>query len=169
VDRLIELHHRRWEGKGRAHGFSSPEYVGFHRAVMAACLARGQLRLYCLELGGKIAAMLYMYRFRDAIYLMQAGFDPELARVKPGLVLLGWALEQAIEERLRAVDFLKGEHRYKEELASGERETTYLTVPRRTFAAVVFGARRVVLPGLKARLAGALRRAASPHADRGMK
>jgi CelD/BcsL family acetyltransferase involved in cellulose biosynthesis len=156
VDRLIELHHKRWEGTGRPHGFSSTEYVGFHRAVMAACLERGRLRLFCLELGGEIAAILYMYRFRDAIYLMQTGFDPEHAQLKPGLVLLGWVIEQAIQEGLRAVDFLKGEHRYKDELASDERETTYLTALRMTPGAAVFGVRRLLLPALKARGARAL-------------
>ena len=165
VDRLIELHHARWAGRGQAHGFSSREYVDFHRAVMSACLGRDRLRLYALELGGRITAMLYMYRFRDAIYLMQTGFDPEHAKLKPGLVLLGWVIEQAIAERLRAVDFLKGEHRYKDELGNGERETACLTALRATPGAAVFAARRQVLPALKARLTRALgldRRAHAP-------
>jgi len=164
VDRLIHLHHQRWQGTGQAHGFSSPEYVGFHRAVMAACLARDRLRLHCLELRGEIAAMLYMYRFRDAIYLMQAGFDPEYARSRPGLVLLGWVIEQAIAEKVRVLDFLKGEHRYKDELATGERETVYLTALRMRPGAWVFGARRLVLPAIKGYLAQALGRA--PRTDR---
>ena len=77
------------------HSFASPEYVGFHRAVMAACLARNRLRLYCLELGGQPAAMYYFYKFRDAVYLMQSGFDPDLSAVKPGQVLLGHIVEHA--------------------------------------------------------------------------
>jgi CelD/BcsL family acetyltransferase involved in cellulose biosynthesis len=158
VDRLVALHRARWRERAVPHGFSSREYVAFHRAVMRACLARGRLGLYALELGGEIAAMFYMYRFRGVLYLMQTGFDPARARLKPGHVLLGWIIEQAIAEKLRVLDFLKGEHRYKDELASGERETVYLTAFRRTPGAWAFRLRRVVLPGWKARILRALGR-----------
>ncbi len=158
IDRLVRLHHARWRDTGQAHGFASPEYVAFHRALMHACFERDQLRLYGLELGGEIVAMYYMYRFRDALYLMQTGFDPVHAKLKPGHVLLGWIIEQAIGERLGVLDFLKGEHRYKEELATGERETVYLTALRNHPAAWVFGLRWLVLPALATPVLRALRR-----------
>ena len=50
------------------------------------------------------------------------------------------------------LDFLRGDHRYKEELANGERETVYLTALRWRPAAAVHVLRRVILPALKARL-----------------
>lgn len=162
IDRLIHLHHARWREKGEAHAFSSPEYVAFHREVIHACFARERLRLYALQLGGEIAAMFYMYRFRDALYLMQSGFDPAHARLKPGNVLLGWIVEHAISEGNRVLDFLKGEHRYKDELATGERETVYLTAYRTRPGAWVFRARRQVLPAVKAHVLRALGR--GPHA-----
>ena len=52
--------------------------------------------------------MYYIYRFRGALYLMQTGFDPVHARLKPGHVLLGWIVEQAIGEGYRVLDFLSG-------------------------------------------------------------
>ncbi len=164
VDRLIHLHHARWRDTGERHAFSSPEYVAFHRGVMHACFARDRLRLYALELGGQIAAMSYMYKFRGAQYLMQAGFDPAHTRLKPGLVLLGWVIEQAIGEGCRVVDFLKGEHRYKEELATGERQTVFLTAFRGRPGAWVFRARRFVLPAWKARALRLLGRGPRGHA-----
>ena len=167
VDRLIHLHHARWREMGQPHEFSSPEYVTFHRGVMHACFARDRLRLYALELGGQIAAMFYMYRFRGALYLMQTGFDPAHARLKPGLVLLGWIIEQAIEERYRAVDFLKGGHRYKDELATGERKTVSLTAFRSSLGAWAFRARRVVLPGMKAQFLRMLGRCSRGNAQPG--
>jgi CelD/BcsL family acetyltransferase involved in cellulose biosynthesis len=163
IDRLVHLHQKRWTEAGQAHGFSSPEYVGFHRSVMGACLARGRLRLYGLELAGQVVAMFYLYRFRDTLFLMQAGFDPDHARVKPGLVLLAWIVEEAIREGCGALDFLKGEHRYKDELANGERSTTYLTAYRASPGAWAFRVRRVILPALKARVLSALGRAPRPH------
>jgi CelD/BcsL family acetyltransferase involved in cellulose biosynthesis len=158
IDRLVELHTKRWQRAGSAHSFSSPEYVGFHRAVMHATLARDRLRLHCLELSGKIVAMYYFYKFRDATYLMQSGFDPDASDVRPGQVLLGYVVEHAIGERLAVLDFLRGDHRYKEELANGERETVWVTIYRRRPGAAIYFTRRVLLPALKARVTRALER-----------
>jgi len=158
VDRLAFLHRKRWQAIGHEHGFSTPEYVGFHRAVMSACLARDRLRLYCLELSGQIVAMYYFYKFRDRTYLMQSGFDPDFANVKPGNVLHGFAIEHAISERNQVLDFLRGDHRYKEELATGERETRFLTAFRLRPSAAIYFVRRILLPRLKARVVAALRK-----------
>ena len=152
IDRLAQLHRLRWAQAGGTHAFRSGEYLQFHRGVMHALHARRSLRLYCLEIDDAIRAMLYCFRFRNRIYLMQSGFDPALARLGVGKVLLGYALQHAIEEGNEAWDFLRGEHRYKEELATSHRETTGLDVFAATPAALASRARRVWLPDLKARL-----------------
>ena len=152
IDRLAELHRLRWAQAGGTHAFRSQEYLHFHRGVMHSLLARRSLRLYCLEVDEAICAMLYCFRFRNRIYLMQSGFDPALARLGVGKVLLGYALEHAIHEGNEAWDFLRGEHRYKDELATTHRETGGLDVFASTPAALASRARRVWLPGLKARL-----------------
>ena len=152
IDRLAQLHRLRWAQAGGKHAFRSGEYLQFHRGVMHALLARRSLRLYCLEIDDAIRAMLYCFRFRNRIYLMQSGFDPALARLGIGKVLLGYALQHAIEEGNEAWDFLRGEHRYKDELATSHRETAGLDVFAATPAALASRARRVWLPRLKARL-----------------
>jgi CelD/BcsL family acetyltransferase involved in cellulose biosynthesis len=124
---------------------------------MAACLKRDRLRLYCLEISGAVAAMLYFYRFRSRVYLMQSGFDPDFAAWKPGQVLLGHAVEHAIAERHEVLDFLRGDHRYKDELATGVRETVFCDVFRPTLGAYLYRTRRIYLPAVRARL-GELRR-----------
>jgi CelD/BcsL family acetyltransferase involved in cellulose biosynthesis len=96
--------------------------------------------------------MLYCYRFRNRIYLMQAGFDPSLGRFGVGNVLLGYALEHAVGEGNDAWDFLRGEHRYKEELATRHRDSANLAVLGATPGALAYYLRRVCLPLLKARL-----------------
>lgn len=158
IDRLIYLHHKRWRNAGQPHAFSSPEYVEFHRAVMTACQKRDRLRLYGLELAGQVVSMYYFYKFRDRIYLMQSGFDPDYSDVKPGQVLLGYIVEHAIDEGHQVLDFLKGNHRYKDELATGERQTLFLTAFRATPGGWAYRARRVYLPMLKARTIELMRR-----------
>ena len=167
IDRLIALHHKRWKSIGQAHAFATPDYVGFHRAVMAACLRKNRLRLYALEMGGQVVAMYYFYKFRDRVYLMQSGFDPDFSDVKPGQVLLGYIIESAITEGHKVLDFLKGDHRYKEELASGERETLYVTGFRLTPGALTYRLRRHVLPAVKARVKEVVRKLRPPRAEPG--
>jgi CelD/BcsL family acetyltransferase involved in cellulose biosynthesis len=87
---------------------------------------------------------------------MQAGFEPGLARFRPGAVLLGYAIEHAIEEGNEVFDFLRGEHRYKDELATGRRDTAFVQIFRRTPAAFLYRVCRVQLPALKTRLRGVL-------------
>ncbi len=147
VDRLAHLHRARWRGASAS--FATTQYVEFHRAVIAACLPRGWLRLYCLEVEGSIAAMIYAYRFRGTVYFMQSGFDPAWARWHPGSVLLGHAIEHAIAEGNGLFDFLRGEHRYKSELASGMRETRFAVVYHDTLAARLYRLRSVRWPRWK--------------------
>jgi CelD/BcsL family acetyltransferase involved in cellulose biosynthesis len=158
VDRLAYLHRKRWQRVGASHAFATSEYVALHRAVMHACLRRDQLRLYCLEAAGEIVAMYYFYRFRDHVFLMQSGFDPDHADVKPGQVLLGHVIEHAIGEGAQVLDFLRGDHRYKDELATGERETVFVTAARWRPGAFVYEMRRRHLPALKAVLKAAWQR-----------
>lgn len=157
VDRLTELHRRRWEASGASASFSSPEYIDFHRRIIRSALPRGWLRLYCLEVDGELAAMTYCYRFRGRVYLMQAGFDPALAEWHPGGVLLGHAIEHAIGEGNEVFDFLRGEHRYKRELATGQRYTVFSRVVRPTLGGLAWRARRLLLPACKARLRAGMR------------
>ena len=152
VDRLVELHRARWNASGGSDSFSSEQYIDFHRRIIKACFARGWLRLYCLELDGEIAAITYCYRFRNRVYLMQAGFDPAKAKATPGRALLGFALEHAIGEGNVVFDFLRGEHRYKDQLATGHRTTRCVRVFRNTSGALAYRLRRIWLPLLKARL-----------------
>jgi len=156
-DAFTALHHKRWRAIGQESGsFRTAEYLAFHRAIMRSALLRGALRLYVLDVNGEPAAMLYALRFRKGVYVVQAAFDPDLARLRPGLVLFGHAIQHAIEEGNRVFDFLRGQHSYKEHLGGGERETETVTVAYRTSAGLAWSLRRRlrhrVLPALKARV-----------------
>ena len=68
------------------------------------------------------------------------------------VMLLGHALEHAIGEGNEAFDYLRGEHRYKDEVATGHRDTHCVRVFRSTPAALAYRLRRIWLPLLKAKL-----------------
>ena len=148
--RLAQLHRKRWGDASDS--FASAQYLALHFAAMRAALARRELRLYCLELAGELAAMLYAYRLHNRIYVVQAGFDPAYARWSPGYVLLDHALEDAIREGNEIFDFLRGEHEYKERIATGRRETLQVSVFRPTVGAAAYRARNVYAKRAKAKL-----------------
>lgn len=112
-DRLVELHQLRWSERTERPAFSTPQYRGFHRELMQALLAKGQLRLLALELGGKAIAMLYGMQYKGRFCFFQSGFDPAHAQHSPGDVLMGYAVELAIEQGCEIFDMLKGDHEYK--------------------------------------------------------
>jgi CelD/BcsL family acetyltransferase involved in cellulose biosynthesis len=147
LDKLAELHRKRWGTASKS--FASHEYMALHRAAMKECLERDWLRLYCLEIDGEIGAMIYCYRFRKHIFMVQAGFDPAYAKLSVGNVLLGHALEHAIGEGNAVFDFLRGEHSYKQSLATGCRETLNVTAFRQTLGAVAYRAGRTYLAKAK--------------------
>jgi CelD/BcsL family acetyltransferase involved in cellulose biosynthesis len=148
IEQLGELHRRRWGAASSA--FASTQYREVHLATMRDALARGRLRLYCLEIAGAIAAMLYAYRLRNRIFVVQAGFDPQYAQWRPGTVLLDYALEHAIGEGNEIFDFLRGEHDYKDRLATDWRETVCVSAYRPTIGAAAFRARHVYLARTRA-------------------
>lgn len=152
IDRLVALHHARWQGRADQHAFDSPAYAGFHREVMHACQANGWLRLYCLEIGGEVVAMYYCYRFRERVFYFQGGFDPRLSKLRPGLVLMGYAIEHAIGEGNRVFDMLRGEYEYKTQWAKDRRQTYQCQAYRSNLAALAYRLRREWLPALKRRL-----------------
>lgn len=159
LERLAYLHRRRWEAAGApSESFGSAAYLDFHRAVMETALRRRALRLYCLELAGEIAAMLYGYRFRNRVYIVQAGFDPAHARRRIGQAILGYAIEHAIGEGNVVFDFLRGAHAYKDELGTGARETQTVTVLHPRLGAAAWWLYERTLPAARQRLKAAFRK-----------
>jgi CelD/BcsL family acetyltransferase involved in cellulose biosynthesis len=154
IDRLAYLHRKRWQAAGSTHSFASTQYMDFHRGLMHSLMRRGSLRLYCLEIDKELRAINYCYRQRNSVFCMQAGFDPDYARVAPGAVLMGHAIEHAIAEGNEVFDFLRGEHRYKDQLATGHRNTMSVRVFRTSLGAFAYRLRRIWLPMWKARLYG---------------
>jgi CelD/BcsL family acetyltransferase involved in cellulose biosynthesis len=110
---LLDLHHRRWAPRGGSDGLHTPELIAFHRDFSRLALERGWLRLYLLHVGGRPAAAIYGFRYRDRFLHYQGGFDPAHAHLGVGLVSMAFAIREAIAEGAREFDFLHGEEPYK--------------------------------------------------------
>lgn len=123
---LLELHRRRWRGRGGSDALDDPAVVAFHREVVRLAARRGWLRLYVLRLDGRPAAALYGFLYRGRFLFYQSGFDPDVARHSVGLVLMGLSIRDAIADGAREYDFLHGDESYKDRWANGVRELARL-------------------------------------------
>jgi CelD/BcsL family acetyltransferase involved in cellulose biosynthesis len=149
IDALIELHLKRWEPRDTNHAFSTENYVNFHRELMHQLFAQDQLRLYCLELEGELVAMLYCYRWKEHIYFFQGGFDPGYEGLRVGNVIMGYAIEHAINEGNQVFDMLKGDYRYKRSLAKENNHTWHITAVRFSIPGLIYRFRHEFLPSIK--------------------
>ncbi|MFL5273641.1 MAG: GNAT family N-acetyltransferase [Anaeromyxobacteraceae bacterium] len=113
-DELARLHALRWSARGEPGGvIADPAVLAFHREAGRALHSRGALRLWTLRLDGRVLAATYGWSERGAAAVYLTGFDPSAARLSPGKVLLGEAIEAAAREGARAYHFLRGREAYK--------------------------------------------------------
>jgi CelD/BcsL family acetyltransferase involved in cellulose biosynthesis len=78
----------------------------------------GWLRLDLLEIAGRDVAATFGFELDGVFYLYNSAYEPDAARVSPGLVLVSELVKRAIEEELKVFDFLRGPERYKYQLGS---------------------------------------------------
>lgn len=119
---LVSLHNMRWRDRGGSTAFHTPGLLAFHEELTQLALQRGWLRLFVLSLDGKPAASLYGFRYNQALYFYQSGFDPTYSKHSVGSMTLGLAIKKAIEEGAEEFDMLHGDEQYKIHWAREARE-----------------------------------------------
>ena len=114
LESLFQLHEKRWELRGERGIFASAARRRFYSEMSRLFLARQWLEFWLLELNARPAAAQFSFRYRDTVYALQQGFDPEYASVCVQDVLRAYVLRQVIAEGVRRYDFLAGRSRRKE-------------------------------------------------------
>ena len=122
IDLTMELHRKRWRGRGDSEAFHTPGSAAFHRNFAQIALKRGWLRLYILRLNGRPAACLYGFLHHRKFYFYQSGMDPLFEKYSVGMIVMGLAIQRAIEEGAVEYDLLHGEEAYKFHWAPESRE-----------------------------------------------
>lgn len=113
LEALFLLHQRRWTQRGQPGLFASDAVRAFLHDVARELSASGRLRLSTLRLEGRLAAVDFGFRDGDTVYAYATGFDPELSRFSPGLLLTEQAIQAARDEGAQAFDFLRGQEAHK--------------------------------------------------------
>lgn len=113
LDTVIWLHRKRWASKGSSEAFQSGRIVAFHREFVELAAERGWLRIPIMRIDGVPAAALYGLQYGETFSFYQSGFDPAYSKHSAGLVMMGLAIQSAIEEGASEYDFLHGMEEYK--------------------------------------------------------
>jgi CelD/BcsL family acetyltransferase involved in cellulose biosynthesis len=113
MDLLIDLHQKRRQSVGDRGCFVLPRFTAFHREAARQMAAAGQSQLQLLELDGRTVAAQYQLISQGVTYVYQTGLDPQRLGDEPGHLINAAIVKQALERGGRAVDFLRGDERYK--------------------------------------------------------
>jgi len=125
LDDFLRLHRASRVGKAK---FMDETMEGFFRATLGALAARGQARLWFLDLpDGPIAGFVTL-EWGDTVGLYNSGFAPGRAALAPGLVLLTDVVRDAVARGRRRFDFLRGEERYKYEFGPSAEEVCLVRI-----------------------------------------
>ncbi len=117
-DILAELHGKRWQHAGSKGVFASERFSRFHRMVMGKLLASDNLDLIWLCKGDRPLAVVYNIIWNNTVYFYQSGRCTDVpSKVRPGIAIHIYAIQDSIKRGLTKYDFLAGATRYKQQLA----------------------------------------------------
>lgn len=112
---FVEMHRGAEGHKGH---FMNPEVATFFDRLAHAFMPLGWLRLDFLEVAGREIAATFGFELEGAFYLYNSAYEPDAARLSPGLVLVSELVKGSIERGMDSFDFLRGPERYKYQLGS---------------------------------------------------
>jgi CelD/BcsL family acetyltransferase involved in cellulose biosynthesis len=117
LEDAFRLHELRRTGRPDGSGFVTERGKPFHRAALRRIAEDDVPRIVTLKLDGRPIAFHYYFLLANRMYVHRLAFDPEFARLSPGLVNTLDALEAAAAEGAQLVEYLGGDERYKLELS----------------------------------------------------
>jgi CelD/BcsL family acetyltransferase involved in cellulose biosynthesis len=123
LEALLALHTSRWEGRG-ASGLTR---VGMAEFLSDAAVALGpdRLRLWAAEIDGEpISVQLFLAAGGEVKY-WNGGWSEEHANLKPSMLTILAALEDAISRDEERLDLGVGSHAYKQRFANSEDTLTW--------------------------------------------
>jgi CelD/BcsL family acetyltransferase involved in cellulose biosynthesis len=134
MNALLQLHSTRWHHFGMPGVLSDERVQKFHERSAPELLRAGVLRFYGLRLDRELIAVLHTLCERDTIYCYLQGFDPNYSFVSPGMQIIAAVIEDAIKQRKRVVDFLRGSEAYKYSWGARDRLTSHVQISRKDVA-----------------------------------
>ena len=116
---------------GDKNDFLTPDRERFFGELACELAARGQFKLFFLEVDQARVAACICFDYDDNFLLYNSGYDPEYSALSVGLLNKALCIREAIESGKRRFDFLRGDERYKYNLGGKDQTVHELTIRRR--------------------------------------
>ena len=98
----------------KAQFLEDEQHVTFFKSVVPAAEKAGWLQMNFLEVMGEPVAAYVNFDYNNQILVYNSGLDPQKASaLSPGIILLSYNIEHAIENKREKFDFLRGDEQYK--------------------------------------------------------
>jgi CelD/BcsL family acetyltransferase involved in cellulose biosynthesis len=129
LDAFMQLHADRWEGRGSSSIVSQGErFRAMLADIGAAHIESERFRLWILELdGAPISAQLFAQAGGEVVYF-NGGWDERFAKLKPAMLGILEAIEEAFGHGDERLDLGPGAQPYKLRLADGDDPLTWTIV-----------------------------------------
>lgn len=139
-----------WKGRAGTAIVSAPETSTFYWELGRELAGRDALRLSRIALDGRTVAFDFCILHRNRLYLLKTGFDEELRRLAPGLVMRLSVIERCFESGLDAHELLGDASEWKDKFATERREhASFDAYPRRPLGLARYAYRVALRPWLK--------------------
>lgn len=128
LETFIRLHRASHPDK---EAFMDAHMQGFFRTTARLAFEQGWLRLSVLSFNQQPVASYLCFDWAGSRMVYNSGFDlATYADLAPGIVLVGYMIEDAIQHGLKRFDFMRGGERYKFEFGPVETEVRRMLVRR---------------------------------------
>ena len=90
------------------------QHVTFFKSIVPAAAKAGWLQMNFLEVMGEPVAAYVNFDYNNQILVYNSGLEPsKAAALSPGIILLAYNIQHAIETKHDIFDFLRGDEQYK--------------------------------------------------------
>ncbi|MEO8548502.1 MAG: GNAT family N-acetyltransferase [Kofleriaceae bacterium] len=130
-DELVALHTARWRERDQPGVFADPWFTAFHRRLIHERIATGEIDLLRVRAGERTVGCLYNFVWQGRVSFYQSGLAAPVDRHdKPGYLCHAVAIEAAAAVGHAVYDFLCGDDRYKQNLATDQTTLVWARVQR---------------------------------------
>jgi CelD/BcsL family acetyltransferase involved in cellulose biosynthesis len=156
-DAALAIEAMAWKGAAGTSIESDPRVAHLYRALTMLLGRRGRGALYFLRAGGRRVATMVAVEDRQTLYALKIGYDPSVASLGPGHLLV-WRLAADAEARgLEAFDFVGREDDWKQRWTERSREQVTLVIYRGVRGLARYALSVLARPHLPDRLRDSLR------------
>lgn len=117
-----------WKGAAGTAIAVQPVLKHFYTIIAKVLAKQRCLRLHFLSVNGRRIAFQYCLLFRNKIFLLKPGYDPEYARYSPSNLLTGLILQDAFRTGITEYDFLGQDDYWKLKWTRRTRQHLWLYV-----------------------------------------